>query len=396
MGHMKFEHMMPYEESFWEKNKIELIQDFVSEILTDKKCLRLKSGKLLLYNDLIIASGSKPAIYNWKGRDAKCVQCLYSKQDLEMMEESTDGIKDAVVVGGGLIGIEMAEMLISRNINVNFIIREAHFLDMIFPLEDSKFIMEHIDHHSGLKFHYSEEIIEILKDDNDCATGVVTNKGNTFKSSFVGLTTGVVPNIEFVKTSKIQTNQGVLVNRHFETNVPHVYAIGDCAEFTTPTPSRNAIEQTWYTARLMGETIAQTLTGHRSEYTPGIWFNSAKFFDLEWQTYGKIGATLEDNEDEFIFQSSNREVMLHFIFDKTNGHFIGINSFGMRLRHLVIDHWLKNKTPIGEVIENLRSANFDSEFYKKYEVDILTKFNELFHTNLKLAEKKWWQNIIRS
>jgi NADPH-dependent 2,4-dienoyl-CoA reductase/sulfur reductase-like enzyme len=74
--------------------------------------------------------------------------------------------------------------------------------------------------------------------------------------------------------------------------VPGVYAIGDCAQHRTPPPGRKAVEQVWYTGRMHGETLALTLTGKRPPYAPGHWFNSAKFLDIEYQTYGQVGNTL--------------------------------------------------------------------------------------------------------
>ena len=75
----------------------------------------------------------------------------------------------------------------------------------------------------------------------------------------VGLTTGVSPNIDFVKNSNILTRTGILVNRFLETNIPNVYAIGDCAEQKEPVGERKAIEAVWYTGRMMGETLAQSI-----------------------------------------------------------------------------------------------------------------------------------------
>ena len=393
MGHMKFEHTQPYEPHFWEKNRIELKQTFVESIDTDNKALSCSDGEKISYSKLILATGSKPNKFGWKGQDANRVQGLYSKQDLENMETNTKGIKSAVIVGGGLIGIEMAEMLLTRHIEVHFLVREKTFWSGVLPEADSKFIMKHFEKHHGLHMYYGEELDEIHVDDTNSAIGIMTKNGDKIDCQFVGLTAGVSPNIDFIKSSNIDTNRGVLVNRFLETSVKDVYAIGDCAEFTEPLPGRRPIEQVWYTGKFMGETLAHTITGNRVEYNPGYWFNSAKFFDIEYQTYGDVRNQLQEGEANFVYEHPTEEVLLDFVFDKETHRFIGINNFGVRLRHLVFNEWLKKEATIEEVLEDLRSANFDPEFYSTYEAEIVEQFNSQFGTNITIAKRKWWQKL---
>ena len=130
----------------------------------------------------------------------------------------------------------------------------------------------------------------------------------------VGLTTGVSPNIDFVKNSNILTNTGILVNRFLETNITNVYAIGDCAEQKEPVGERKAIETVWYTGRMMGETLAQTICKKRMAYNPGHWFNSAKFFDIEYQTYGWVWAKPKKNESRFYWEHKNGTMCMHLSF----------------------------------------------------------------------------------
>ncbi|MFV8226947.1 FAD-dependent oxidoreductase, partial [Christiangramia aquimixticola] len=112
MGHMKFEHTQPYESWFWEKNRIELKKAWVQKVEFGERTLVFDSGEKMTYDVLVIATGSKPNKFGWPGQDLEGVQGLYSKQDLELMEKNThQGVNRAVIVGGGLIGIEMAEML---------------------------------------------------------------------------------------------------------------------------------------------------------------------------------------------------------------------------------------------------------------------------------------------
>ena len=373
MGHMKYENTKPYEDGFWKKNRIDLLHDHVEKIETNTKSLQLRSGKKLSYDSLIIATGSTSNKFGWPGQDLKGVQGLYGYPDLLQMEESTKGIQQAVIVGGGLIGIEMAEMLLSRKINVTFLIREPEFWSIALPMQEANLISRHIrSHHVNLKL--LTELKEIQPDDRAHVKAVVTNAGETIPCQFVGLTVGVSPNIDLLKDSVIETKRGVLVDEFLQTNVPDVYAIGDCVERRYDLPGRKSIEQVWYTGRMMGEVVAQSICGEKTKYEPGPWFNSAKFFDIEYQTYGNVGNEVKVNEAEFYWEHSSGTKCIHFVWDKHSHQFIGINVFGIRLRHECFDRWIREKKSIQFILENLSDANFDPEFFTRYEEEIAEAF----------------------
>ncbi len=395
MGHMTFEHTQPYEPSFWVKNRIQLVNEHIEKINTSEKTLITKNGKTISYDKLVLATGSKPNKFGWKGQDADGVRGMYSKQDLEYIEERSTDIKKAVIIGGGLIGIEMAEMFLSRNIEVDFLIREKLFWNGVLPDEDSKFIMEHLAKHHGLNMLYETELDEILTNNNK-VIGVKTKTGDNIECQFVGLTAGVSPNIDFVKESGIECQRGIMINTFFETSAEDVYAIGDCAQFKNPIPGRRSIEQVWYTGKIMGKQLAQTLTGNRTEYNPGFWFNSAKFMEVEYQTYGTVLNKLQEEQEEFIWKHPKEEILLHFVFEKESRKFIGVNNFGLRLRHPVFNNWLLNGASIETVLIDLKTANFDPEFYSRYEDEIIAQFNQQFGTTLKANKATWWQKLINA
>lgn len=369
MGHMRYKDIKPYENWFWTKNRIKLMRAYVKEVDIDNKKLIFSDGRDLSYDILVLATGSKSNMFGWPGQELKGVQGLYSFQDLELMEENTKGIENAVIVGGGLIGIEMAEMMQSRNIHVTFLVREKNYWDNILPEDEAKMINRHILEHN-FNLNLQTELKEIFPDENGRVRAVITNKGEEIPCQFVGLTVGVSPNIDFLKGSGIETNKGILVNKYLETNVRDVYALGDCVEQRTPLPDRRPIEQVWYTGRMMGETVARTICGNKLEYQPGIWFNSAKFLDIEYQTYGWVWNRLKANEDSFYWEHKDGKKCLRIVFDRDNKTVLGINVLGIRLRHDVCEKWIKEKRSIDYVIDNLQKANFDPEFFPGFEKEI--------------------------
>ncbi len=377
MGHMKFENTQPYENWFWEKNRINLLKARVSGIDAANNQVTLDSGKNVDYDELILAVGSKPNKFGWPGQDLKGVQGLYSYQDLQSMEEYTKGITRGVIVGGGLIGVEMAEMLLSRGIEVSFLVREPSFWNVVLPPEESALINRHIqEHHVDLQL--STELKEILPDQNGRARAVVTSKGEEIACGFVGLTAGVSPNIDFLKDGPVETQRGIMVDPYLTTNIPNIYAIGDCAQFREPLMNRRPIEQVWYTGRMMGEVVARSICKEKTSYKPGIWFNSAKFFDIEYQTYGHVWGQLKENESQFYWEHEDGKKCVKFVFDKVSNVLLGVNTFGIRMRHEVFDDWLKSKKTIQYVIKHLKKANFDPEFFKRHEKEIANHFKSQF------------------
>ncbi|MDZ4748853.1 MAG: FAD/NAD(P)-binding oxidoreductase [Saprospiraceae bacterium] len=373
MGHIKFEQTQPYENHFWAENNIHLVHDYVRHVDSEHKVLRLASDAKLHYDTLVIASGSKPNKFGWPGQDLEGVMGMYHKQDLDNLENLTLRCRQAVIVGGGLIGIEMAEMLRSRNIEVTFLVREESFWNAVLPTEESEMINRHITEHK-IDLRLKTGLKEIIANEDGCVKAVMTDGGEIIDCQIVGLTVGVSPNIEFLKDSGIELGRGVKVNRYLETNIVNVYAIGDCAEQRIPIGERKPIEAIWYTGRMMGEVVARTICGLATIYNPSHWFNSAKFLDLEYQTYGWVWPKRRPGEHHFFWLHASGNKSIRIAFDLATRRFLGINSIGIRMRHSFFDQALTNQLSVDEVIENLQAANFDPEFYGHHEQEIYKAF----------------------
>ncbi|WP_417876308.1 NAD(P)/FAD-dependent oxidoreductase [Winogradskyella sediminis] len=385
MGHMKFENTQPYENWFWEKNNINLKKGYVDTVDTSSKTLHFEEGDTLTYDKLVIATGSKPNKFGWPGQDLKGVMGMYHKQDLEQLERyapNNEICKHAVIVGGGLIGIELAEMLNSRSIPVTFLVREASFWNGVLPKGESAMITRHIkNHHIDLRL--SSNLREIKSNNNGKVTSIIIDEtGEEIPCNVVGLTAGVTPNIDFLKNSDIELGRGVKVNRFLETNISDVYAIGDCAEQHEAIGNRRPIEAVWYTGRMMGETLAQTICGNKMAYNPGHWFNSAKFLDIEYQTYGWVFGERgrPEYEQHFHWKHDDDTKCITIAYHKNTNEFLGINTFGIRMRHEVFDRWLTEKRDVDYVIHHLPEANFDPEFYSRFENEILKTYKNTLQT----------------
>jgi len=380
MGHMRFEDTKPYEDWFWKKNKINLLFDWVENIDFEHDRLQCNKTGTLTYDVLVLATGSKPNMFGWPGQDLKGAQGLYSLQDLQKLESLSPNLREAVIVGGGLIGVELAEMLHSRKIHVEYLVREPSFWGNVLSKPEGELIEDHLQNH-GISLRLSTELVSITDDGSGHVRGIVTSDGDQIHCQFVGLCTGVSPNLNLFQNSSLLIGRGVIVDRHFRTNIENVYAIGDCAEFSSPPSGRSKVEQVWYTGKMHGITAAYNICGQLTVYDPGPWFNSAKFFDIEYQTYGEVPPELHDAQADFFWRDKKGLSALRVVWEKSTGQFLGLSSFGLRISHAVMDSWLRQSKNISFIMKNIHLAAFDPELNKDKLPEIKAEFENKHRTS---------------
>lgn len=393
MGHMAYENTKPYENWFWAKNRINLVQAEVLSVDFEKKNLKLSDTLDISYDKLVLATGSKPNKFGWPGQDLKGVQGLYSYQDLEEMEKRSKNLKRAVIVGGGLIGVEMAEMFHSRNIPTTFLVREKSFWNKILPNEESAMInREILSNHIDLQL--GEELDEIVGNEQGEVCAIKTKNGATIPCGFVGLTVGVSPNIDFLKECDLKVDRGILINEQQETNVPGVYAVGDCAQHLRPPKGRRNLEQIWYTGKIQGENCARNICEKESAYDPGIFYNSAKFFDIEYQIYGDVAVPQPDHIGSLYWEHNSGSKAIRIAYEKASMEVVGFHLMGVRYRHEVCDQWIREKATLKTVVKDLKAANFDPEFYETYEHEFRALFKAATGQDVKQSPLKALQSLI--
>ena len=395
MGHQRFEDLMPYEPFFWEKNRIDLRRQYVEAVDTGEKRLRFGDGATLQYDRLILATGSTWNKFGWPGQDLERVRGMVSAQDLEYLEDVSPQISAAVVVGGGLIGVELAEMLHSRHIPVSLLVRESSYWSNALPKEESEMVSRHILRH-GIDLRHDTELAEIHDDGTGAVKDITTKDGERIPCEFVGLTAGVHPNIDFLRDAEgLELGKGVKVDQHLRTSVTDVYAIGDCAEIREPRPGRKPIEAVWYTGRMMGEVVAYNVLDRPVAYDPGIWFNSAKFVDLEYQVYGEVPAHGRDGLASLYWEHPTEDKAVRINYEERDGTVRGFNLMGIRYRHEVCEKWIAEETHVEEVLQHLGMANFDPEFYNEHEEKVVALYNQQTGKNLRLKQKRGLDAVLR-
>ena len=142
-----------------------------------------------------------------------------------------------------------------------------------------------------------------------------------------------------------------------------------------------------------GEVLANTICGKRTKYERGIWFNSAKFLDIEYQTYGTVPPFWVESEFTSFYWEHNSGKVAFRMLIKKDGSIYGVNNFGFRLKHEYFDKAIKENWKASKVIETLEKANFDPEFFAPFYIEIQKAYNSQFGTKIRVGKKSFIQKL---
>ncbi|MFZ1297817.1 MAG: FAD-dependent oxidoreductase, partial [Saprospiraceae bacterium] len=221
------------------------------------------------------------------------------------------------------------------------------------------------------------------------------NNGHEITCNFVGIAVGVKPNIECVQNTELECDQGILVNDFLETNIEHVYAIGDCAQLRNPILGRKSIETAWYIARAMGKTLAHHICKEATAYQQITWYNSAKFFDIEYQVYGFVPAQIHYPLNSLHLESPNGRQSIRITYDHDTKVVKGFLLMGYRFRQDVCEKWISQKMVLEHVVSTIRMAFFEPEFYKGIARRYMKKFNIEFGKASYLRSRGSFDSVLR-
>ncbi len=365
-GQLSEQCVEPFERDHYEKMGFKRIYDKVSKLDPDANKLILESGNSISYDKLLIASGSVPAEYGWKGYDLDGVGHFVTWQNLQWLKEKSKTAKKAVVVGGGLIGIETVEILLMAGIDVTFLIREDYYWPIALDKNESSIIADHIRQHK-VELRLKTEFAKILGKDGK-VIGVKTGEGETISCDLVVIAVGVRPQTDWLKDSGVALDErgGIIANEHLKTNYDNIYTAGDCAAVMW----FNNIcrpEQLWYTGRDQGKIAASNLFGMDKIYKRGTFYNSAKFFDIEYTTAGLMNFHL-DNEKNYFSQEKDTNYTVRITYLEDN-RVAGFNMLGRRWNHRILVNWIEEKRQLDWVLKHLHKALYDEEFMPNFQLN---------------------------
>lgn len=353
----------PYERDYYKRMNFTRYRQRVTTINAEAHELLFESGDKLTYDKLLIACGSVGRALECRGSDLDGVGCFVTLPDLEWLKEKADKASSAVVAGGGLIGVEVAEILLKAGIRVSFLMRDNYFWPTALDEQEGMIAVEHMQKH-GCAVHLNTELKEIIGESRK-VIGVRTSNGDRIDCDLVALTIGVRPQTDWLSESNIDRDAsgGIVVDELLATKQPNIWAAGDCTSVTWFNNVQRP-EQLWYTSRDQGIAAGLNMLGDKKPYHRETFYNSAKLFDIEYTTAGLVNFGV-DGEQNFFYreQGSNNTVRVVYLPDNS---VIGFNMLGRRWDHSVLVRWIEEQRQLDWVLEHLREANFDEELMPKF------------------------------
>ncbi|AOR96694.1 NADPH-nitrite reductase [Bacillus subtilis] len=213
---------------WYEENNIQLYtNETVIKVDTENKTVITDADRIQPYDELILATGSVPFILPIPGADKKGVTAFRDIKDTDTMLAASKQYKKAAVIGGGLLGLEAARGLLNLGMDVSVIHLAPFLMERQLDATAGHLLQNELEK-QGMTFLLEKQTEEIVGDDR--VEGLRFKDGTSIEADLVVMAVGIRPNTTLGAESGIPVNRGIIVNDYMQTEIPHIYAVGECAE----------------------------------------------------------------------------------------------------------------------------------------------------------------------
>ena len=262
----------------------------VTEILPALHKIVLADGRELPYDRLLLATGSRATSLNFPGNDLQGIVNLYTLGDVRCILRLVKRCRTAVVIGDGIIGIELAEGLAAYGVQVHMFMLENRLWPLVLDDIESRMVESGLQH-KGIQLHPQTLLVEAVGQEG-VLTGVLTKAGERIPCQILGIAIGVRSRIELAQQAGLSTQGGILVNEYLATSAIDVYAAGNVAQVRDPWTGTTRLETLWPTARKQGWVAGLNMVGEPTMYTHEPLFNVVRVGDIITATIGSIEPAL--------------------------------------------------------------------------------------------------------
>ena len=334
----------------------------------EKKTVAFANGETVSYDKLIIATGAVPFVPDVKGTDIQGVFTVRTPEDAVSLRAYVDEEKcrNAVVVGGGFIGLEVAENLLAKGLKVTVVDMASQVMPNLFDSEMADYIRRHLQS-KGIRVITGAALKEITG--NDKVTGVRTDVAD-FDTDVAVLAIGIRPATAWLKDSGIEMNRGtVVVDKYQRTNLKDIYAVGDCAQVFNRLTGKGQWSAMGSTANITGRLLAKNLTCDDAPYGGCLGTGVVKLTDS--LNAGRTGLTEEQakaegydvitatcvTDDKAHYYSDSASFITKLIADKTTHKLLGIQVLGAGAVDKMVDIAVTG-IAMGAVLEDFDTLDF--------------------------------------
>lgn len=281
-GEITYEVLPVHPESWYEENNINMLLDSeVTDINVDESRVELRDGKQIKYDRLILTAGSHPFLPPVEGVELKGVTTLRFFDDANYILSETVKGKDVVIIGGGVLGLETAGALKSRDRNLNITLVEG--FDYLMPRQLNHKAAGYLANYLkglGITVVTGTSVKQITGGDH--VEAVVTADGQTLPADLVVFSVGVRPNRYLAGYCGLKVNNGIIVNDNMETSVPGIFAAGDITEH------RGVLYGLWNAAMFQGRIAGMNAAGKKTGFGGIPRSNTLKVLDVNIFSIGNF------------------------------------------------------------------------------------------------------------
>ncbi|MFC1906282.1 NAD(P)/FAD-dependent oxidoreductase [Chloroflexota bacterium] len=350
------ERMLFRPEDFYQVNNINtILGQEVSELNIDKQSVKISNGTIIVWDKLLLATGGLPIIPPIDGIDLEGVFSFTTLDDAKAIDQFLNrrsGKINAVVIGGGLIGVSVTEALVKRGVKVSIIEMKDRLLNVILD-EELSVREEEALNRVGVKIitgHTIEKVSSYLPGEvND----VILDDGRQIQCEMVIAAIGVHPRLTLTADTEIKINRGVVVDRHMTTSCPDVFACGDTAEAYDFIYDENRLAPIWPNAYIGGRIAGFNMAGVTNMYPGGTVMNAIKYFG---ENIVSAGITVPpDDSYEVLCRKNGRDYRKVILKD---GLIVGF-AFGSNIELSgIIYNLMKDKVNVMAFKDSLVSDDF--------------------------------------
>jgi NAD(P)H-nitrite reductase large subunit len=268
----------------------------VAQLDTSRHAIALNNGEEISFDRLLIATGAFPATIKVPGNELPNVFYLRTIDDCDRLHHAIDKARAegraqpeagkrgrAVVVGGGLLAVEVAASLRQLGLHVEQVFARKHPWAKFAGESTGRVITKYLENH-GAVIH-AETAVERFEGDGRVQRVIVSNN-RTIDCDFVVVAVGIIANRELLRGTPISAEKAILVNDHCSTNVEGIYAAGDCCAIFDPRFGKHCVLDHWESARLTGAIAGANMAGDERRYEDVNHFAS-EVFKLKLSAWGE-------------------------------------------------------------------------------------------------------------
>jgi len=279
--------LYPFSEADFKRLKTRRVFGRVARIEPHKHLLVFQDQTSLAYNRLLLALGAQSASLTLPGSDLQGIVSLDTLQDARDLLKLAHQARTALVVGGGITALEIAEAFLIRKVKTHYFLRGERFWSNVLDENESRLVEKRLKER-GLQVHFSTEISELLGQRGKL-TGVRTQDGKLLNCDLLALAIGVIPRTELAKSTGLNTDRGILVNDKMQTSAPDIFAAGDVAQVFDPASGKYVLDSLWTPARQQGRIAGLNMAGVAETYSRTAPVNVSRMADIPVTIIGAVG-----------------------------------------------------------------------------------------------------------